>query len=372
MQYSAGAMTDIPHAVMVLACLYCVLTERWTLAACAGAAACLIRLDSWMLIALVPVIQFMRRRKLPILSTLILASAPAFWLFICWNATGSPLASFHAHDYYVIVRLAAHPELNSITFARTWVDANRLAYSANIAVLGGCFAAVWLLFRQWREWGRGLTQAESTTFANLLVCLLFFFGYIGFISLAYLTKQQSDIWNRYGLLSFAIGLPVLAYSAQQVFNSSSVMAKAVLAIVLVAGVVQFKTQAQDLARFLGTPDRSQAIANYLRQEYLSDPSIKVFCDHPEVRVVSGIPRAQFYDSFGNTPKDRKRFLEFLRTNGIKFLVVPEESETSTPRQLFPNLVKEPVAAFEDMIPAADDRPVDSLYRVRVEKLPPTG
>jgi hypothetical protein len=108
LQYSAAAMTDLPHAVMVMACLYCVLTQRWTLAALAGAAACLIRLDSWMLIILVPAIQLVRARKLPIVSFLILASAPAFWLFTCWRATGGPLASFHAHDFYVALRLAAH------------------------------------------------------------------------------------------------------------------------------------------------------------------------------------------------------------------------------------------------------------------------
>lgn len=373
LQYSAAAMTDIPHAVMVMACLYFLLTERWTLAACAGATACMIRLDSWMLVALVPAIQLVRRRKLPILSILILASAPAFWLFICRWTTGDPLASFHAHDDYVLVRLAAHPELNSITLARTWLDANRLAYSANLAVIAGCFAAVWLLARRWREWPKWIAPGESPQAANLLTCLLFFFGYVGFVTMAYLTKQQSDIWNRYGLLSFAIGLPILAYSVQQVSGSSSVPAKAALLIAIVAGFVQFNTQAVDLARFIWTPDRSQTIASYLHKEYTADRSIRIFCDHPEVRIASGIPREQFYDSFqGSTPKDRKAFLEFLRANEIKFLVIPWESETSTARQLFPNLTKDPVPAFEDVIPVASDGSFDSLYRVRIEKLPPPG
>jgi len=191
--------------------------------------------------------------------------------------------------------------------------------------------------------------------------------------MAYLTKQQSDIWNRYGLLSFAIGLPVLAYSAQRVFNSSSPLAKSGVVIALVAGLVQFNTQALDLARFVWTYDRSQEIASYLRKEYAADPAIKVFCDHPEVRVASGIPREQFYDSSqGGTPKDKAAFIEFVRTNGIKFLVVPWESETSTARQLFPNLTKDPVAVFEDVIPVASDGSFDSLYRVRSEKLSPPG
>jgi len=373
LQYSAAAMTDVPHAVMVLACLYFVLTERWTLAACAGAAACLIRLDSWLLVALVPTIQLARRRKLPILSTLILASAPAFWLFICWKVTGNPLASFHAHHDYVLARVAAHPSVGQITFARTWDDAGRFIYGANLAVLAGCFAAVWLVFRewrQWREWIKGLAQGEAPKSANLVICLLFFFGYVGFTSAAYFTKEQSDIWHRYGLLPFALGLPVLAYSAQQIFSSRWVLAQAALVIVLVAGVVQFKIQADDVARFIRTPDQSQAIASYLKQEYLSDPSIKIFCDQIEVRVSSGIPRKQFYDSW-TAPKNREAFLGYLRTNGIKFLVVPYESEQSAARQLFPNLSKEPVPAFEDVMPA-NDSTLDSLYRVRVEKLPPPG
>ena len=94
LQYSASAMTDIPHALMVMGCMYFVLSGRWTLAACFGTAAGLIRLDSWMLILLVPAIQFMRQRKVPVVTTLILCLAPAFWLFVCWAATGDPLASF--------------------------------------------------------------------------------------------------------------------------------------------------------------------------------------------------------------------------------------------------------------------------------------
>jgi hypothetical protein len=370
LQYSSAAMTDIPHALMVLACLYFVLTERWTLAACAGAAAGLIRLDSWLLIALVPAIQLVRRRKVPILSILILAAAPAFWLFICWNATGNPLASFQAHDDYVLQRLTAHPEFNQITLARTWIDANRLAYAANVAVLAGCAAALWLLGRQWREWRRGAGLRAFDRVTDLLVCLLFFFGYLSFIALAYFTKNQSDIWPRYGLLLFALGLPILAYTAQNVLKSNSVLAKGALAAVLVVGALQFKDQATDLAHFLRTPDRAQAIASYLSQEYATDPSIRIFCDSPEVRVRSGIPGDHFYHSFfDGVPNDREGFVGFLRTRGIKFLVIPEEDETSTPSRLFPPGRVKDAGVFEDVIPQPDERRADSLYRVRDVKSP---
>jgi len=140
---------------------------------------------------------------------------------------------------------------------------------------------------------------------------------------------------------------------------------------LLFGVFQFKGQATDLQQFLTSPDRSQAIANYLKQQYESDPSLRIFCDHPEVRVVSGIPRGHFYDSF-RAPKDNKGFIAYLRANGIKFLVIPKEQETSTPSQLFPNLVKENADAFEGIIPAPDDQRDDSLYKVLPEKPAPSG
>ena len=157
--------------------------------------------------------------------------------------------------------------------------------------------------------------------------------------MAYLTKNQSDIWPRYGLVIFSLGLPVLAFSAQQIFNHAPVWARAAFLIVLLYGAFQFKDQAIDLQLFLAAPNRSQAIAVYLKQQYAAEPSLKVFCDSPEVRVVSGIPRGQFYDSF-RAPKDGDGFVAFLRANGIKFLVIPNKEETSTPSQLFPNLVKE--------------------------------
>lgn len=365
LQYSAAAMTDVPHALMVVGCMYCVLAQRWIVAACFGAAACLMRVDSWMLVALVPTIELVHRRKLPILSPLILAAAPAFWLFVCWQATGDALASFHSHDQYVSYRLTAHPEFNHITLDRFWLDANRLAYSVNLAVLAGCFAALWLLFREWRKHaGRG----EAIRITNLTVCMLFFFAYFGFIWLAYLTKNQSDIWPRYGLIMFSLGLPVLAYTAQRFLASPVVLARAALGIVLAAGVVQFKSQAVDITRFLAHEERSQTIANYLRNQYAADPSVRIFCDHPEIRVNSGIPGEQFYNSFSiGAPKDRAGFLAYLRTNGIKFLVIPQEPEISTPSQLFPGLVKEP-GIFEGVIPAPDDQRADSLYRIRTEVL----
>jgi hypothetical protein len=367
LEYSFSAMTDIPHALLVMLCLYFVITDRWKLAALMAAAACLIRLESWMLILLVPAIQIMRRRTWPVLTALILSTGPAIWLFICWKTTGDPLGSFHAHNQYMVARLVAHPEFTHLAFDRIWIDANRLAYAMNVAVLFGCLAGLWFLFRDWRK-SAGLSEWLKVT--DPLVCALFFFAYFGFIAFAYLTKNNTDIWPRYGLILFSLGLPVLAYSAQQIFKQRSVWPKAALGIAVVMGLLQVKTQTEDLARFVTQTTRPETIANVLKQEYAADPTIKIFCDSPEVRVISHIPGDHFYHSFfDGVPKDREGFIGFLRAKGIKLLVIPEENETSTPSQLFPGLVKD-TTAFEGVVPAPDDRHIDSLYRVREVKSPP--
>jgi len=132
---------------------------------------------------------------------------------------------------------------------------------------------------------------------DALVCALFFLAYFGFIVFTYLTKYNTDSCPRYGLILFSLGLPVLAYSAQQIFKQRSIWPKVALGIAVVIGLLQVKTQTEDLARFVTQKTRSLTIANVLKQEYAADPTIKIFCDSPEVRVVSGIPGDHFYHSF---------------------------------------------------------------------------
>ena len=249
-----------------------------------------------------------------------------------------------------------------------WVDANRIAYGMNVAVLVGCIAALWLLFRDWR---RSASRSAWLKVTDPLVCAMFFFAYFSFILFTYLTKNNTDIWPRYGLILFSLGLPVLAYSARQFLQQRNVVAMAILGIAIFVGIFQLKTQVEDLARFVTQKTRPEAIASYLRQAYAADASIKIFCDSPEVRIMSGIPGDHFYHSFfDNVPKDAPAFVGYLRRNGIKFLIIPEEDETSTPSQLFPPGRVKDTGAFEEIIPPPDGRRADSLYRVRDVKSPP--
>src|SRR5437868_6284875 len=79
--YSASAMTDVPHAFFVLAALYFVLTGNWIVAATFGALAGLTRVESWMLIALIPLIQLIKERRVSVVALLILIVPPLFWFY---------------------------------------------------------------------------------------------------------------------------------------------------------------------------------------------------------------------------------------------------------------------------------------------------
>src|SRR3989442_14270550 len=68
---SASAMTDVPHAFFVLACLYFILKRGWVAAAIFAALAGLTRVESWMLIALIPAIQSLSQRQVWVVAVLI-------------------------------------------------------------------------------------------------------------------------------------------------------------------------------------------------------------------------------------------------------------------------------------------------------------
>src|SRR6185436_13339168 len=74
--YSASAMTDIPHAFFVLGALYFVLKKKWVIAAIFAALAGATRVESWMFIALIRLIQILRERRASIVAVLIMILPP--------------------------------------------------------------------------------------------------------------------------------------------------------------------------------------------------------------------------------------------------------------------------------------------------------
>ena len=145
--YSASAMTDVPHAFLLLASLYFCLKQRWVLAATFAALAGLTRMESWMFIPLIPAIQFFRERRISLAAVAILAIPPIFWFYISWKATGNWLACFVARREYHDWLFAANPTLAHFSLPHILSDGATLLVSADIAVLIAAFVAGWFVIK---------------------------------------------------------------------------------------------------------------------------------------------------------------------------------------------------------------------------------
>ena len=80
--YSAACMTDVPFGCLTLASLWFLLKDRWWAAAIFAALAGAVRVEAWALIPLLPLLQFVRQRRVSPLLCLILISPLLGWLLI--------------------------------------------------------------------------------------------------------------------------------------------------------------------------------------------------------------------------------------------------------------------------------------------------
>src|SRR5574341_197567 len=138
---SASAMTDVPHAFFVIACLYFVLQRNWMVAAVFAALAGLTRVESWMLIALIPALQVWKERRVSIPALLVTLIAPLFWFWVSWKATGDWLACFRTRRQYQEWLLAQNPALGKFNVAGVLKDSAMLLSGADVAVLIGAVVA---------------------------------------------------------------------------------------------------------------------------------------------------------------------------------------------------------------------------------------
>src|ERR1700730_16148497 len=98
--YSAACMTDVPHVCLVLASLWFLMQERWIAAAIFVAIAESVRIESWSLILLLPLLQFLRQRRVSPALLLILLLPPLAWLCISYFATGDAFSYFSERARY--------------------------------------------------------------------------------------------------------------------------------------------------------------------------------------------------------------------------------------------------------------------------------
>src|SRR5262245_50048331 len=170
--YSSSSLTDIPHGFLVMASPYFALEKRWKTAAVFAAAAGFMRVESWMLIALLPALQFLFQRRVSLAALGIMIISPLFWFYICWKATGSAMAYFEIRNRYLAGYAAANPAVTTFSSQRLQLDAERLLVSTNLAVLLSCVAAAWMIVRKmiaggWRKLGAASLDFTGVTAANV-------------------------------------------------------------------------------------------------------------------------------------------------------------------------------------------------------------
>lgn len=331
--YSASAMTDVPHAFFVLAGLYFVQQKSWVWAAVFAALAGFTRVESWMFIGLIPAIQFFKERRVSLASLVILVFPPLLWFYISWKATGNWLACFVQRQYYHDWLLAMNPELAHFSLIGVLRDSAILIISTDIAVLISAVIAGLIVLKQLP---RGFTRAGfSEDLQPILGPVVFFFGFLGLLVVAYLTHQQPMIFPRYGLILFNLGIPILAWTYLRVREQKPLWARRVLVLVVAICIFDWSVQFVGSGGSLNQTAAQRTVANYLQTHFDANSNTLIFSDEGTVSVMSGIPEQTFRTS-SDSPRDRAAFLAFLKEKKVEYLVFVNKSD-STPANLFPEL-----------------------------------
>jgi hypothetical protein len=363
---SASAMTDVPHAFFVLASACSVLRGRWTYAAIFAALAGLTRMDSWLLLCLLPGMQLLLERRVSFVPLIILLCPPLFWLYVSWKATGYWLACFVERKQYMDWLLTVNPSLASFSLSGVARDAGALLLSTDLCVLAACILAAWIVYRRSLFF---VAERQVKTERAVLSLNLFFFAYLGFIVLAYLTHKQPIIFPRYGLILFALGLPSLPWAFLNLTRRDTRSRRrawliTVAATCLLSASIQFTYS----AGFINREYARQAVADYLGAHFPYGTGTRVFNDDGTVLALSGIPPENFLSS-NEAPGERAAFMAYLKERKVEYLVYIDRAD-SAPARLFPELkhgtgndVFEPVMHARSTFLPADIW----LYKVHVPK-----
>jgi len=336
--YSSFSLTDVPNAFLVASSMLFVLKQRWLLAAGCIALACLMRVESWLIIPLLPGLQYLLQRKLSKPALFIALVGPAFWLFVSWAATGNAFEYFEVRSTYVAEAVAAHVRLNSFSAFRLGVDLLALMFSTGPAVILSCFLAAWLVIKRASR-PHGLKSSWP-----IAVALSYFFSSLGFLVLAYVTNNQPDIWPRYGLILFALGLPILAWTIAVIKDRKP--AKPILVTLVVLCLSQWCLQVRHAWHFVGEASQKRVVAGFLRDRFRENDGKKISCDDSTVRVLSGISASSFLDS-SELPVASDLFVAALKENRVEYLVYERHPKARV--EMFPGLADESIGDLFQLV-----------------------
>jgi hypothetical protein len=316
--YSASAMTDVPHAFFVVAALYFVLGGNWIIAAMFGALAGFTRVESWMLIALIPLLQFIKERRISIIALLILILPPLFWFYISWKATGEWRECFIQRQQYHDWLLQMNPAIAHFSLTNVLRDTATLLLSSDVAVLIATLVAGGLVVSHARKflWPRAAEDGER----SILGPVAFFFAFFALIFVAYLTHQQPIIFPRYGLILFTLGLPILAWTFLWIRKHHPQRARAALVTIITLCLFDAGIQFVGAVGTIKQYRVQRAVADYLRNHFDLKSDTRIFCDEGTVRVLSGIPEGRFVTS-SQAPRDDIEFARFVQLSRVEYIVL---------------------------------------------------
>jgi len=332
--YSASCMTDVPHTCLVLGSLWFVMQRRWLAAAIVAALAECMRVESWALIAALPLLQLALERRISVTALGILLIPPIGWLGLTYVATGNALAYFQERARYHAEYLQFH---RAHGFTREIVLRNVRDFlsGAGAMITLGALAATIIAF--WR-----FVRKHRSNDSRLLPAVTFHAAMLGLIFVAYISQSQPVLLPRYGLTFFTIGLPLFAWSLQRLLNEKmpELVKPVIVAVAIGACIVEMSEQVSTLGKVRNDFRAHKQIAEKLIDDLKqAPPGARCFSDNAGVRVLSRLPA----DRFLRTPflppaagEDRKRFLEYLRHERAAFLVF-FPTEDSVPVKFFPEL-----------------------------------
>jgi hypothetical protein len=351
--YSAACMTDVPHLCLVLASLWFLLNERWLSAASLAALAESVRIEAWTLVLLLPLLQFVRQRRVSPIALGILLFPPVAWLIISYIATGDLFAYFAERARYHANYLDFYPTRHGFALAdiRTDIDyfllgANRIVFVFTSIAMG--LSILPAIRRPHRvHW---LATVITSYILTLLAFLLF----------AYITKRQPVILPRYSLVFFALGLSLFAWLLQFLLDNLRPRLLAIcLAVVAVAiSLTDWQKQIPIVFKVLDDFRAHEQISRRVATELQVPPDrdVRCFSDDVAVRVLSGLPPARFVRSATAPTAARKSvgpFESYLREQNVAYLVF-SRIEDSLPAKFYPELGRTPqldVGGFQFVIVA---------------------
>ena len=319
---STSALTDVPHAFFVLASMYFVLKRSWIAAALFAALAGFTRVESWMLLALIPLIQFWKERRVSIRAILILMIPPLSWFYISWKATGDWLACFRARQQYHDWLLIQNPSLAHFSLPGISKDVAMFMSGADLAVLVSAFVAAWVVLREPLHRLRSnqtIRNVDSKDLDSIVPLLLVFFAFFALLVIAYLTHQQPIIFPRYGLILFSLGIPILAWTYLAVARRRPEWSRRTLATIILLCAINWSAQFAGAVGELNRYSAQRRVADYLRDNFDPKSSAKIFCDEDTVKVLSGIPEEKFLSS-ADFPQQAQTFATLLKQANVEYLV----------------------------------------------------